>query len=196
MAVERSEQSGMSSTSSNNGWQWPAPRAGGASPTLLRREVGTDGSGRPVLEWRLARNCSLAPTRCITVIGALAALVVGIALLAWTQGATLVLPFAGIEAIALGVAFVAYARHAADRDRVLLNDGRLTVERIDGSRTERFDFDAAWVRVERRGGDLRSLIELSGDGRRVSIGRFVRPECRDALARELRLAVMHSRAHA
>ena len=150
-------------------------------PQAFSHEVGTDASGRPVLEWRLARNCSLAPRQCIAVLSVLAAVVIGIAGVGWAHGATLILPFAGIEAVALGAALVAYARHATDRDSLTLTDGRLAVERIDGTRTERFDFDAAWVRVERHG-DGRSLIELSGDGRCVCIGRFVRPECRDALA--------------
>jgi uncharacterized membrane protein len=184
----------MSATSSTNAWVRSAgPRISDGGPRFTR-EVGTDAAGQPILEWRLARNCSLAPSRCIAVLASLAALAFGIAALAWMFGATLVLPFAGIETLALGVALVAYARHAADRDRVTLEAGRLSVERVDGTRTERFDFDAAWVRVERRP-DGRSLIELSGDGRRVCIGRFVRPELRDALARELRLAVLQSRPH-
>jgi uncharacterized membrane protein len=35
----------------------------------------------------------------------------------------------------------------------------------------------------------RSLIELSGEGRRIAVGRFVRPESRRALADELRAAL-------
>jgi len=44
------------------------------------------------------------------------------------------------------------------------------------------------VRVEPELGD-RSLIELSGQGRRIAVGRFVRPELRRQLADELRWAL-------
>lgn len=156
--------------------------------------VGTDAQGAPALEWLLRRNCSLAPRQFGAVLGSLALLSIGIATLFWFQGATLVMPFAWLELLALAAALVAYARHAADRERLLLADGRLTVERIDGTHTERIEFDAAWVRVEPEH-DERSLIELSGQGRRVAVGRFVRPELREPLARELRLAVLRQRAN-
>jgi uncharacterized membrane protein len=44
------------------------------------------------------------------------------------------------------------------------------------------------VRVEPKDDD-RSLIELSGQGRRVQVGRFLRPELRPALAKEIRQAL-------
>ena len=54
--------------------------------------------------------------------------------------------------------------------------------------TDEVEFAPAWVRVEPAHGD-RSLIELSGEGKRIAIGRFVRPELRRALADELRAAL-------
>jgi uncharacterized membrane protein len=44
------------------------------------------------------------------------------------------------------------------------------------------------VRVEPVADD-RSLIELSGQGRSVNVGRFVRPELRPQLAQEIRRAL-------
>ena len=38
-----------------------------------------------------------------------------------------------------------------------------------------------------------SLVELSGQGQRVRIGRFLRPEMRAAFAQELRLALRTAR---
>jgi uncharacterized membrane protein len=37
--------------------------------------------------------------------------------------------------------------------------------------------------------DDRSLIEVSGQGRRVIVGRYLRPELRPQLAREIRKAL-------
>ena len=48
------------------------------------------------------------------------------------------------------------------------------------------------MRVEPAGSD-RSLIELSGQGQRIAVGRFVRPEQRRALADELRFALRRVR---
>jgi uncharacterized membrane protein len=112
----------------------------------------------------------------------------GIGTVFWFQGAVLVLPFAWLELAAVGLAFFMYARHAADREHILLQGRRLVVELENGGRLERAEFNREWVRVE-PGADDRSLIEVSGQGRRMSVGRYVRPELRPALARELRQAL-------
>jgi uncharacterized membrane protein len=41
-----------------------------------------------------------------------------------------------------------------------------------------------------------SLLELSGQGQRIRVGRYLRPELRGALARELRLALRRDCARA
>ncbi len=43
----------------------------------------------------------------------------------WFQGATLVIPFATLELAAVGLAFLVYARHAADGERISLRGGAL-----------------------------------------------------------------------
>jgi uncharacterized membrane protein len=106
----------------------------------------------------------------------------------WLQGARLVMPFVGLELLALGAAFVAHARHAADGERIFLQDNRLVVERETAGRLERAEFRREWVRIEPKTGD-RSLILVSGQGRSVEVGRFVRPELRPWLAREIRKAL-------
>jgi uncharacterized membrane protein len=106
----------------------------------------------------------------------------------WVQGATLVMPFAWLEMLALGAALLIYARHAADSESIQLRAGRLTVEHVSGRHVERAEFASDWVRVEPDHGE-RSLIELSGQGQRIAIGRFVRPELRRQLADELRWAL-------
>ena len=88
-----------------------------------------------------------------------------------------------LAVIALVAAFIVYPQL-----RVILTPGRLSVECTVGRRTRLVDFAPAWVRVEPSHGD-RSLIELSGEGKRIAIGRFIRPELRRALADELRAAL-------
>lgn len=106
----------------------------------------------------------------------------------WLLGATLVLPFAWLEVSLLGVALWFYSRHATDGERIFLMDRQLVVERETAGRLVRSEFNRDWVRVEPLAGD-QSLILVSGQGQAVEVGRFVRPELRQALAREIRMVL-------
>jgi uncharacterized membrane protein len=121
----------------------------------------------------------------------LCVLSLGIGVFFWLQGATLVLAFAGLEVAVLGLAFLAYARHAADGELISLQGANLVVVLETAGRLERAEFERQWVRVEPKSGD-ESLIELSGQGRTIEVGRFVRPELRQVLAREIRKALRSS----
>ena len=138
--------------------------------------------------WFLRRNCSVTPAQLGWLYASLCLVSMGIAVVFWLQGATLILPFAWLELAAVGAAFLAYARHAADGERISLQGGQLVIELENAGRLERAEFPSDRVRVEPRA-DGRSLIEVSGQGRSVSVGRYVRPELRPALAREIRRAL-------
>ena len=161
---------------------------------LIAFSVAPSGTGAAdgSVHWLLKRNCSFSPKQLSGVFGSLALLSLVVAGVLWSQGALLVVPFAGLEIAALGAALVAYARHAADREQLVLQAGRLTVECTVGCTVERAEFEPSWVRVEPTAGE-RSLIELSGQGQRIAVGRFVRPEQRRALADELRFALRRVR---
>lgn len=163
----------------------PGIRAAPRAPFRFGRESASAGGS---VQWLLKRNCSLAPRQLLAFYASLCALSLVIAALFWMRGATLVVPFAGVELLAVGSALLVYARHAADSEFIRLRPGRLTVRRTNGLHIEQVDFAPAWVRVEPESND-RSLIELSGQGRRISVGRFVRPELRRQLADELRWAL-------
>ncbi len=140
------------------------------------------------IHWFLKRNCSVTPAQLGWFYASLCVVSLAIATFFWLQGATLILPFAWLELGAVGLAFLVYARHATDGERISLQGARLVVELENAGHLERTEFDRDWVRVEPRAGD-RSLIEVSGRGRSVSVGRFVRPELRPLLAREIRQAL-------
>lgn len=138
--------------------------------------------------WFLKRNCSVTPAQLGWFYASLCVVSLGIAGFFWAQGATLVLPFAWLELGAVGLALLAYSRHAADGERICLQDRRLVVELETAGQLQRTEFDPDWVRVEPRSGG-RSLIEVSAKGRSVSVGRYVRPELRPLLAQEIRSAL-------
>ena len=140
------------------------------------------------IHWFLKRNCSVTPAQLGWLYASLCVVSLGIGTFFWLQGALLILPFAWLELAAVGFAFLVYARHAADGEHITLQGKRLVVELENAGRLERVEFNREWVRVEPDAAE-RSLIELSGNGRRTVIGRYVRPELRPALAQELRRAL-------
>ncbi|MFN7856147.1 MAG: DUF2244 domain-containing protein [Acidovorax sp.] len=144
-------------------------------------------SGQRV-DWRLARNCSVTPAQLGALYLGLCTVTLTIASAFWMLGARLVMPFAWLEILSVGIAFVIYGRHAADGERISLQGSRLVVELETAGKLERAEFDRSWVRVEPKTGN-RSLIMLSAQGRSVEVGRFVRPELRPALASEIRMAL-------
>jgi uncharacterized membrane protein len=149
-----------------------------------RRELAFIGSA-PGFSVLLKRNCSLSPAGLARVFALLAAFSIAIGFGFAAFGAWLVLPFAGAEALALGVAFFVYARHAADYERIEFAGGRLTVEVADAERMSRYVLDprAARVRVEQAGTDARVLLRVAG--RELELGRHLDDEARRELAVEL-----------
>lgn len=140
------------------------------------------------LIWHLRRNCSITPVQLGGMYASLCAVSLGIAGYFWLQGAKMVMPFALLEVVAVGVAFLLYARHAVDGERIALTGSHLVVELDRAGKTERIEFNPAWLRVE-PSADEGSLVELSAKGRCVKVGRFLRPEFRADLAKEIRAAV-------
>lgn len=140
------------------------------------------------IQWFLRRNCSVTPRQLGWLYLSLCVVSLVIGMVFWLQGAKLVLPFAWIELMAVGAAFAVYARHATDGETIRLAGAQLVVELENGGKLQRSEFRREWVRVEPGAADS-SLIELSAQGKTVQIGRFVRPELRSVLAREIRMAL-------
>ena len=140
------------------------------------------------IHWFLRRNCSVTPAQMGWIYGSLCLVSLGIGSVFWIGGAKLVMPFVWLELVAVGVAFLAYARHATDGEHISLEGGRLVVELENAGRLQRAEFNRQWVRVEPKLGD-RSLIRVSAQGRSVEVGRYVAPALRPALASEIRMAL-------
>jgi uncharacterized membrane protein len=159
-------------------------------------------AGRRVTEpsiWLIRKNCSASPRQLAIVFASLVAVsfVFGVAFAA--QGLWMVLPFVGIEVVAVAAAFVCYGRHAADFERIELRGGRLSIERRRGADTEAFAFEVPWVRVEvsERGADLgaRVRVVLVSARQRVEVGSFLMDRRRAELGRELRAKLAAADAH-
>lgn len=172
----------------------PSPHFPSTAPDFKFATLpGGQDANHQGVQWLLQRNCSVTPAQLLGLFASLSVVSLGIATFFWIQGATLIMPFAWAELIALAIAFTVYARHARDGEKISLQGGQLVVELQTAGRLQRAEFNREWVRVEPKDGDG-SLIEVSGQGRSVSVGRHVRPELRPALAREIRFALRGSAA--
>lgn len=130
----------------------------------------------------LKRNCSIAPGALACVFAAMAVAVLGIGIGFAIAGAWLILPFAGLEVIALGAAFVLQARHATDYERIELAAGRLRVEVSEAERIARYELDARGTRIEMQG----PSVLLCGPGETLRLGRHLDEEARMRFFAELK----------
>jgi len=139
--------------------------------------------------WLLQRRSALTVVQLGWCYLSLCAVVLtGMFLAGWQQSSPQLTKCVWLALLVVGVALVRYARHASDAEKILLQGGQLVIELESAGRTERAEFHRDWVRVEPRHGDG-SLIEVSGQGYSVRVGRHMRPELRPMLAREIRRAL-------
>ncbi|MFL9926534.1 DUF2244 domain-containing protein [Herbaspirillum lusitanum] len=136
-------------------------------------------------EWILKRNCSIAPRQLAQVYALLCAVSLTVALVFTLRGAWYILIFSVIELSAVGLAFLAYARHATDREYVAFGDDCLLVEVTRAGKASRFKLDLRGVRVDFPENRWK-LIGLAGTDARVEVGRFLTEWKRRELALELR----------
>ena len=129
----------------------------------------------------------MSPAGLAKVFAALAVLVLAIGAGFAAAGAWLVLPFAGLEVLLLGTAFVAHARHAADYEKIELQSGRLEVEVAEAERVARYQLENARVSMEE------GRIVLRGAGKELEVGRHVGAEARVELAAELKKTLIQGR---
>lgn len=162
----------MSAPSLESPWAdaWPS----------ARRELAfrDDARGFSLL---LKRNCSITPAGLARVFVALAVAVLAIGTGFALAGAWLILPFAGLEVLLLGAAFVFQARHAADYERIELEGGRLRIEVGEAQHVTRYEVSARELQVE---ADARH-VWLRGARERLQLGRHLDAQARAAFAAEL-----------
>jgi uncharacterized membrane protein len=104
----------------------------------------------------------------------------------------MVLPFVGLELVAVAAAFVCYGRHAADFEHIDVENGELRLQRVDGARRVERGWPAVWARVEvvqETGilGHPRVFVGVRDE--RLEVGRLLVDDRRLELAKELRQAL-------
>ena len=155
-----------------------------STPSLefFRRELAFRENARG-FSLTLKRNCSISPAALACVFIALGALALAIAAGFALAGAWLILPFAGLEIVALAAAFLIQARHATDYERIDLEGGRLRLEVAQADALARYELDARRVRVDMSG---HYVVLRGGPHEALELGRHLDARARAALASELK----------
>lgn len=149
---------------------------------------GLEPSATPVVEFICRRNCSIGPRAMMLVFASLAAVSFGVGATFAALGPWLILPFAGIEMVALALAFVLCARRAGDFERIRLLPHVLTVEHVQGQRQVVHQFNPQWAKLEIVHGALSIRVLLSQAGRRLELGRHLGFQQRCAFATAFKAA--------
>lgn len=139
-------------------------------------------------EWLLRRNCSLTPRQTVVAYAALCVLSLAVALVFLLQGVWQILIFTVLELSAVTIAFVWYARHAADYEHIVLTAGCLLVERVSGGRSTQTVLEPYFTKVGLPESP-RSLVQLEARGVALAVGGYAASAQRHQLALELQGAL-------
>lgn len=139
-------------------------------------------------------NCSLTPQQRVGVFSAIASFSLVVAIGFTLAGAWLVFPFAGLELLALGIAFYVIHCHSGDYESITIAGDDLSVEKRHYKNINRVVFHRYWARVVLRStpsGEQR--LWLRSHGKEVEFGRYLNNDARLVLANQLkkRTGVIH-----
>ncbi len=137
-------------------------------------------------------NCSLPWRGVVRFYIGMVVVSFGIAILFALKGAWLILPFAGLEMLALGAALYVVARRGTCWQSVSINDDRIEVIDHDTNSDRRQTFHRAWTQVrleQARINGYPSRLTIGSHGRAIEIGRYLADAEKENLALELRQAM-------
>ena len=138
-----------------------------------------------MLPIRLSPSRSLTPQFLMIALALAAGTSIFISLVFWVMGAPWVLPFALVETLVLGAAFVFHARTRSDFDEVTCNERHVFVRQERSGRVKEHQFTRGLCRVYMTN-SLRPLVRLDESGRYVDLGEWLLPQDRLLLCRELK----------
>lgn len=138
----------------------------------------------------LKPNNSISPEAGVRVVLALAGLIFLVAFGFTRIGAWLVLPFAGLELLAIAYAFYFMHLHSADFESITISDDVVVVEKKDDKKISTTVFQRYWAQVSVRkvvdGADVNGLF-INSHGNEVEFGKkYINDEQRVLLAREIK----------
>jgi len=165
--------------------------AGPSQGHAKKRVSGMDGDaaeGATDITLVARRNNSLSSGSRRFVLGSLAAVVLAISFGFALNGAWLILPFAGLELLAVGLAFHCMAQHTGDYECMTVHDDQVVIERRERGSVSRSEFNRHWAQliISEPRGMKRGRLVLRSHGKEVEFGKFLTDEQLAATARRLR----------
>ena len=140
----------------------------------------------------IAPNRSMTWKELLLAYSVIAGVSLTIAGYFWVHGLTLVLPFSGLELLALGAALYITAWRGGAREVITITDDSVYVEAGRAGPEQRHDFQRYWTKVVLRRPWVAwhpSRLLLCSHGREIEVGRFLNEEERRGLAVILRSAI-------
>lgn len=133
-------------------------------------------------------NASLTPKQTSRLLMAIAFVMLVVSAGFMHMGAWMVMPFAGLELLALAAAFYYVNLHAADFESISIEEERVVVEKRSHREVSSAVFQRYWTQVSLResvGG--RSALYIGSHGKEVEFGRnLIDDEQRLVIMRELK----------
>ena len=132
-------------------------------------------------------NSALTPVNKIKVVVLLAMIPMLIGIGFSLIGAWLVLPFVGLEILALAIAFYYINHHEADYESISIDGDSLVVERCTAKQVSQEVINPYWVKVLQHklpNGELH--LYLQSHGKEIEVGRYLTREQRELLAEQLK----------
>ncbi len=142
----------------------------------------------------IRRNSSMTPRSMAVVIICFAVLTVTFSLSFLTLGYWLILPFAGLEILAIAAAMAVTVRSTTDYELITVKDEKVTIIKRQGERTVTHDFQRYWTRIRRERGANRlqpTHLLVGSHGRFVAIGSALTEQVKDKLAQQIRDAIRY-----
>ena len=112
----------------------------------------------------------------------------GIAIAFAAVGAWLILPFSGLEVLALGWALYYISCHRNDYECIVITHDRIIVETRSHKTVHQVEFQRYWARIVvlESPGRGRCRVWVRTHGQEVELGQFVNDDERVALAQQLK----------
>ena len=143
----------------------------------------------PYFKVTVRPNSSLSASNTIKLVCALAAISMTVGVGFALAGAWMVLPFAGLEVVAIAYAFYYIMLRSGGYESITIDGDRLIVEQFSYKLSAETVFQRYWARVIiREQANGRSALYIGSHGKELEFGRrFMTDEQRLALAKELKL---------
>ncbi len=140
----------------------------------------------------IAPNRSMSWNELLLAYCVIAGVSLVIAIYFWVRGLTLVLPFSGLELLALGAALYITAWRGGAREVITITDESIHVEAGRDKPAQRYDMQRYWTKVVLQRPWVAwhpSKLLLCSHGREIEVGRFLNEGERRGLAKILKSAI-------